>query len=718
LKIPHLLSAPISNISRIQPAYQKRLLKLGIKNLQDLFYHFPHRYDDFSKIIPISQIKLNENATVQGKIIEIKNIRTWKKRMTLTEAYLADESGIVKIIWFNQPFLLKTLKVNDQISISGKINFDKGLYFSNPSYEKIKISKIHDNKNYNQSLLRHTGRLVPVYPETAGLSSRYLRYLLQFFSPILNQIEDWLPQEVKDSQKLLNLKTALFQIHFPKSLKEISRAKRRLAFNELFLLQLFNLKQKINWQKEKAVKIPFSEKETKELVKNLPFKLTDDQRRAAWEIIKDLEKNHPMNRLLQGDVGSGKTVVAALAALQVARAGYQTALMAPTEILANQHYKTFCQILEKFNVKIGLITSGEKKINRKGQTADLLSIINNSDIIIGTHSLIQEKILFKKLALAIIDEQHRFGVNQRAALQQKIIQLNDGQPQTIPHLLSMTATPIPRTLTLALFGDLDISIISKMPPGRPKIITKIVMPEERLTTYNFIREQIKKGRQVFVICPRIETNNNNLLDNKEENRKQKEKEIKTVKEEVKKLAKDIFPEFRVAELHGQLKPKEKEKIMADFRNGKIDILVSTSVIEVGIDVPNATIMIIEGAERFGLAQLHQFRGRIGRGQHQSYCFLFSESASLKTNSRLDALLSTENGFALAEKDLQLRGPGDLYGVRQWGLPDLSMASLSDLPLIQAVRQEAKKILRNSPNLERYPALAKELKKFRHLIHLE
>ncbi len=418
-----------------------------------------------------------------------------------------------------------------------------------------------------------------------------------------------------------------------------------------------------------------------------------------------------MNRLLQGDVGSGKTVVAALAALNTVKAGYQATLLAPTEILTQQHYQTFSLLLKKYEIRIGLITGKENKFkNKKIKRKELLERVKNKkvDILIGTHALVQKEVKFGKLALVIVDEQHRFGVEQRANLCQ--------QKELIPHFLSMTATPIPRTLSLTIYGDLDLSLIRELPKGRKKVITEIVSPEKRNKTYDFVREQIKKGGQIFVICPRIEGFNGNQesLDK----RGISWAEVKAVKEEHEKLAKKIFPEFKVALLHGKMKNEEKEKIMEDFKTGKTDILVSTSVIEVGIDIANATVMLIEGADKFGLAQLHQFRGRVGRGEEQSFCFLMTDIPSQKTNQRLRALTRCENGFELAEKDLEIRGPGDFIGQRQWGIPNIAMNALKNVSLVEETRKEAKEILEKDYQFKKYPFLRKKLREFKGKIHLE
>ncbi len=771
---------PISNIPRISLAYQKRLVKLGVKILRDLFYHFPYRYDDFSQIKTIGELEADEIATVQGKVIKIKNIRTWKKRMNITEIYVQDETGIIKAVWFNQPYIANSLTEGSWVSLSGKVNpvksresgiagqlfnrvnVNKGLYLSNPSYEKIDKNYELKTKNYP---LRHTGCLVPIYPETTGLSSRYLRYLLQLFSPAIRQIPDWLPKEIRASQHLIDLNQALNQIHFPASNQAINQAKRRLAFDELFVIQLYALWQKIKWQKEKAIKILFNEALIKRFVKELPFTLTDSQRQSAWEIFQDLSQSQPMNRLLAGDVGSGKTIVAALAALQVASEGFQVAFMAPTEVLAIQHFKSLSSLFAKYDLPIGLLTNSESQISCQSESLEqnkkqLLGQIKNGQlkIIIGTHSLIQKTVSFKNLALVIVDEQHRFGVQQRAALQKSTINLCDGLPSSVPHLLSMTATPIPRTLALTLYGDLDLSLLKELPRGRQQIITKIVGAKDRLAAYEFIRQQVKHGRQVFVICPRIEINDEKsrgdiisealkptsghgsipqMRDGERGGLASKNfiagknftifrnnidstntDEIKAVKQEVEKLTKEIFPEFKVAALHSKLKPAEKNKIMADFKTGKINILVSTSVVEVGIDIPNATVMMIEGAERFGLAQIHQFRGRVGRSEHQSFCFLLTTSPGQETNQRLKAILTAKNGFELAEYDLRLRGPGQFYGAKQWGLPDLSMASLTDIELIKQVRSEASNLLQKDPTLKSYPSIKENLRQFKEKIHFE
>ena len=710
------LSTPVAQLSQVGPTYQKRLKRLGIKTIGDLLYHFPHRYEDFSNIIPICKIKINEVCCIKGKILEIENTKTWKKKIILTKAIVEDKSGAIEVIWFNQPYLTRVLKPKNKVCLAGKTTLgEKGVYLSNPAYEKIPESNINNLK----SELTHTGRIVPVYPETEGLSSRWLRYILK---PLLikfkNRIPEPLPPGIIKKYKLLPISKAICQIHFPDSKKIAQKAQKRFSFEELFFISLFVLREKLKILKERAASLSTDLKLIKKFVQSLPFKLTSAQKKSAWQILKDLEKPRPMNRLLEGDVGSGKTVVAVIAALNVVENDFQVAFMAPTEVLAKQHFQEISRLLRKFKITIGLLTGKDNKIifgklNKKISRKKILEKLKRReiDVLIGTHALIQEGVQFGKLALVILDEQHRFGVEQRAKLV-----TSDKQQATriIPHLLSMTATPIPRTLALTIYGDLDLSLIDELPKGRKKIVTKVVSPEERSSAYDFIRGEIKKGRQVFVICPRIEPSD------REKNKKEFSSwtDAKAVKEEYKKLSENVFPDLKVGMLHGRIESENKEKIMQRFKKGKVDILVSTSVIEVGIDVPNATVMMIEGAERFGLSQLHQFRGRVGRSKYQSFCFLFTDSSAKKTHQRLRALITSENSFELAEKDLKIRGPGDFFGQRQWGIPDLAMSALKDITLVEKTRTAAKEILEKDPNFKKYPLLKKRIEKFRKRIHLE
>jgi len=717
-------STPVEKIPGIGLKYQKRLNRLGIKTLGELLFYFPHHYGDFSKITKIKEIKLNERSCFKGKILEIKQERTWKRKIILTKAIVEDDSGAIQVIWFNQPYLIKVLKKGDKLIMAGKIVLgDKQAYLSSPVYEKIPETedKIQDAK------LTHLGRIVPVYSETEGLSSRWLRYILK---PLLlrfkNKIPETLPEIIRKKEQLLNLNSALWQIHFPDSLKLARAAQNRFSFEELFFISLFNLKRRAKMVKAKAQSFPINVPLIQEFVKSLPFKLTSAQKKVSWQILKDLEKPYPMNRLLQGDVGSGKTVVSAIASINVIKAGNQVALMAPTEILAKQHFQTFFQIFNQqrsfsSSVNIGFLTGNEDKFYSRKLKSGTIEISRQKllektktggiDILIGTHALItpikkgkssslrvlENKVKFKNLGLIIIDEQHRFGVEQRAKLAGKKTNWK------IPHLLSMTATPIPRSLTLTIWGDLDLSIIDELPKGRKKVITEIVSPQKREKVYQFARSQAKNGRQIFVICPRIE---------------EKEDEVKSVEKEYKILSEKVFPDLKVKMLHGKMTPKEKEGIMREFKQKKFDILVSTSVVEVGIDVKDATIMIIEGTERFGLAQLHQFRGRVGRSKKQSFCFLFTESSSKKTKERLKALINCNSGFELSEMDLKIRGPGDFFGVKQWGLPDLAMSALKNIKLVEKAREAAKEILKEDSELRKYSTLKRRLEVFEEKVHLE
>jgi len=713
---------PVENLHNVGPVYKKRLKRLGIKTVQDLLYHFPHKYEDFSNVKKIAEARTGEQCSLQGKILEIESSRTWKKKMSLTTALLGDEGGALKIVWFNQPYLVKMIKQGDFLSLSGKILQGKdGAYLSNPSFEKMYQGE--------ENSLTHTARIISIYPQTENLSSRWLRYIIKaILAQLGSSIKDPLPEEIKKEYGFPGISKALWQIHFPDSLESAEKAKERFSFENLFFLELAILRYRMKLSSLKAPQLPISLKHIQRFTESLPFKLTDSQRKSAWQILKDSEKPRPMNRLLQGDVGSGKTVVAAIAVLNAVKNGYQAVLMAPTEVLVKQHFNTIWKLLNNFKMDIGLLTGKEDKFFSKKLKTDSIEISRKKllekakegeiDFLIGTHALIQgggkrsPGIRFKNLALAVVDEQHRFGVEQRAKL------LADDSSGT-PHLLSMTATPIPRTLALTVYGDLDLSLITELPKGRKKIITKIVLPEEREKTYQFIKKEVKKGRQVFVLCPRIDPGQ----EIPEEEKMQGWAEVRAVKEEYEKLSKEVFPEFSVGMMHGKLPSKEKERIMKDFSNPvskrkKIDILVSTSVIEVGIDVPNATVMMIEGADRFGLAQLHQFRGRVGRSKYQSYCFLFSDSPGKKTEMRLKALVDTDSGFKLAEKDLEIRGPGDFIGIRQSGIADLAMKSLGNVELIEKTRKAAKEIIEKDHDLRNHPVLREKADIFQKMIHLE
>jgi ATP-dependent DNA helicase RecG len=692
------LHTPIKNISRISPKYAKVLEKLGVKTVLDFLLYLPFRYDDFSKTVLPSRENIGEVITTQGKIIKLKNVRIFRRRMTVTEIIVQDENDtLLKAVWFNQSFIAETLKEGMEVRLSGKLGKEKDIFtMSNPAWERSGRD------------MTNTGRLVPIYRETSGITSKWIRWQIKPLLLLAREMDDIIPLEIRVKYNLYDIATTVTQLHFPDSKEKFIRAQKRMAFQEVFIVQLKALQIRQVWKNKKSANIKFSEKLIREFVSRLPFKLTNAQRKASFEILRDLEKSRPMNRLLNGDVGSGKTMVAAIASLQAATSGYQVAIMAPTEVLAKQHYESFLTIFENYDLQIGLLTNSYHYKQRTAtKKSNLLNDIDFGEIniLIGTHAIIQKDVHFKNLALVIIDEQHRFGVAQRAALQQETLELEDGRKSTIPHLLTMTATPIPRTMAIAYFGSLDLSILDEMPKNRKPIITKIVTKENQEKVYDFIQEEIHSGRQAFVIFPLIDEST--ALS-----------EVKAATTEYERLSKKVFPDFKLSLLHGKMKPKEKETVMQDFKEKKTDILVSTSVVEVGVDVPNSTVMIIENAERFGLSQLHQFRGRVGRGEYQSYCFLFSDSDTEKAANRLGALEKTTDGFEISKFDLELRGPGQFFGTLQSGIPDIAMENMANIKLVKIARAEAREILTNDPELKKHPLLKDALWKFQEQVHLE
>ncbi len=702
-----VLSTPLSKISGMQTRFVSKLKKLGIETVGDLIFHFPVRYEDFSRVYTIEELSAGGEATITATVESIKSRHTWKRGLFLVEAELADETGTIRATWFNQPYIKNILQPGRVANFAGKVVASKSsgeIYLSNPTYELVSEHSYHETK--------HTARIVPVYSETRGLTSKGLRYLIQ---PLLKRIPE-LPElfsgEILEAEDIPEINAALQSVHFPETLDEALRAKRRFAFEDLFFLQLKNILERMKLAEKNAIKIPIDIPTIKALIETLPFELTLSQKKSLWEIFQDIEKPHPMNRLLQGDVGSGKTVIAGLVAHEVAREGYQTAFMAPTEILARQHYHTFIKLFPYYENGVALLTAGESRISYgRGlesitKKAALIKEIamGKVKIIIGTHALIQKTVAFQNLAFVIVDEQHRFGVRQRAALEQ--------DKEIVPHFLSMSATPIPRTLSLTLFGDLDLSLITELPKNRKSIITRIVLPEDRPRTHQFIRDEVKNGRQVFVICPRIEK------PEESDNTEWRELQIRSVKEEYEKLSKTIFPDLKVGMLHGKMPAAEKQTVMRAFSENTIHILVATSVIEVGVDIPNATIMMIEGSERFGLAQLHQFRGRVGRGEHQSYCLLFTDSSAATTKTRLQSLVDAKNGFELAEKDLKIRGPGEFLGEAQTGMPDLAMNAIQNPDLVKHAREVAQTIVTADRTLKKHPLIHERLNEFAKGVHWE
>jgi ATP-dependent DNA helicase RecG len=677
-----LLSVPLSALSRVGQSTAQSLKKLGLETVQDLLFYFPFRYDDFSQSTPIDKIEAGQNVSISGTIEMIQNKRSAKQRRQLTEALISDESGMIKAIWFNQPFITQNLKPGDLVSLAGKTAESYGqLTIVSPQYEKV---------GANGALI-HTQGLVPVYHLNADFSQKQLRFLIKQAIDAADKIEEWLPEKILKDLHLMSLSDAVRQTHFPKDFEEAQIARQRIGFGELFLRQLRaqSLKQQI--KHKQAPKIEFQEILTRRFVQSLPFTLTAGQKQAAWEILQDINRNAPMSRLLEGDVGSGKTVVAAMALFNAAINKYQGALMAPTEILASQHYKSLLDLLGSFNVKLALLTGNQTEANfalPKSKNARREHIIQEAEIIIGTQALIQDYNI-PKLALVIVDEQHRFGVRQRQKLQQSSVSL-------WPHFLSMTATPIPRSLALSIYGNLDLSLIKELPKNRKAIITKIIAEEQREQAYIFLRQQIESGRQAFIICPLVEESD--------------KLGVKSATAEYKRLQADIFPDIAIGLIHGRLKSNDKEKVMKEFAEGKIKILVATAVVEVGVDVPNASAMLIEGAERFGLAQLHQFRGRVGRGPHQSYCLLLTSKEQLNPNTaeRLQALSKYNDGLSLAKIDLKLRGAGDLYGLIQSGFPELRIASLFDYEMIKKAQKAAEDLISSDPELSAYPLIKAKL----------
>jgi ATP-dependent DNA helicase RecG len=675
------LEYPVTVVKGINEALQKKFAKLGVSTLRDLLYYFPARHIDYSVRNKIAALAIGQENTIVANVWESREVMLGKRRSA--EATVGDDSGNIKIVWFNQPYMARSMKAGLRVIISGKVSVFRGMpVFESPEWE-----------TYEEKDLVHTGRLVPVYPLTAGITQRQVRRIVK---PAIDQwsakLVDFLPDNLCRRLKFLGLSQAIGQAHYPDDERAKSEARRRLAFDELFLLQLGVLRKKRDWQENQtAAVINSGHPVLDKVLQALPYRLTGAQSKALSEVLSDLKGSKPMSRLLQGDVGSGKTVIATLSMLLAVADGYQAAMMAPTEILAEQHWNTLRKTLsavctESVNEDYCSLTGlMEKPLNVALLKGDMSAAkkrrIQKSvaegeiDIMLGTHALIQKDVQFNNLALAVVDEQHRFGVEQRSALRHK---------GSNPHILVMTATPIPRTLALTLYGDLDISVIDELPPGRQTIKTKWLRPEQRQSAYNFINKEIKAGHQAFIICPLVEESD--------------AIQAKAAVAEYEQLAGEVFPGLRLGLLHGKMSASEKESVMQQFNAGGMDILVSTPVVEVGIDVPNATVMLIESADRFGLSQLHQFRGRVGRGSAQSYCMLMADNPTEIGKKRLDLIENIQNGFVLAEEDLKLRGPGEFFGTRQSGLPDLKMARLTDVSLLEIARHEATRLFQDDPDM--------------------
>ena len=682
---------PVESLSGLAQKSKARFKKLSIETVSDLLHYFPIDYQDRRAVAMIDDVKAGDFVTVKVRIELMQAKRSFRRRTTVSEAMVADKSGTIRVVWFGNRFIQKTLKAGDEVYMSGKVYEDQfGLQLRSPEHEKVKERSIHANS------------IVARYALTKGMTHKSMRF---FVSKALEKCrpEEWLPEIVTSRGGLMKISDALRAIHAPKTWKQLRMAQKRLKFDELFMLQLRASVTRSELIALQAPVLDIDEKSLQKFVKNLPYTLTDDQKKAAWAILLDMKKGHPMNRMLQGDVGSGKTVVAALVMYHMALQGHVSMLMAPTEILAQQHYETFCELFADFDVGIGLYSRSMRRVNgtdealTKKQFANILGH-GGLKILIGTHALLHDPLKIDGLGMVVVDEQHRFGVAQRRSIKDRM------KGDLMPHFLSMTATPIPRSASLVLYGELDISIIREKPKGRKPIQTKLVSEIDREKVYGLIHNQLDRDRQVFVVCPMIDESD--TMD------------VANVSSVFERLSKGVFSDRVVEMLHGKMKPKQKEDIMTRMASGEIDVLVATSVIEVGVDVPGATVMMIEGAERFGLAQLHQFRGRIGRSSHQSYCYVFVSKESDEANGRLRIFEKHDDGFVLAKHDLEMRGPGDMYGTMQSGFADLKLASLRDVGLIDLAKREAIKLCETDEDKSRCPEMWARLDVLRRRVHME
>ena len=715
------LDGPVTVVRGLKSALQAKLAKLGVRTVRDLLYLFPNRHNDFADVRPIAELQPDEEQTTLVSVWSAAKVRLGRRDGT--QAVVGDETGTMRVVWFNQPYLAGQLKTNDRIVLAGKVTlFNRLKTMESPEWERLGADD-----------LTHTGRLVPVYPLTQGLSQRQLRRVVkEAVDRFAALVKEALPAELRRRNGLLGIVEALRQAHYPDSWERQEAARRRLAFEELLCVQLAVLERRLAWQVGRAP--AFQLDGTLAAYRtSLPFSLTGAQERVLGEIVADIQRSRPMARLLEGDVGSGKTAVAAAALAVAAANGYQGALMAPTEILAEQHYRTLASLLGGLDfvgrkLRIELLTGSLSGATKRAAVEAVAA--GEVDIAVGTHALIQEGVAFHRLGLAVVDEQHRFGVMQRAALRERASTATEhvrgepveprrpstssgrtgsmardvvAKPGQTPHLLVMSATPIPRTLALTFFGDLDVSVIDEMPPGRLAVQTEWVGPEERGRAYAFVREQVHEGRQAFVVCPLIEES--------------AALQTRAATQEYERLSREVFPELRLGLLHGRLAAAAKDAVLDAFRRGELHVLVATTVIEVGIDIPNATVMVVEGADRFGLAQLHQLRGRVGRGAEQSFCLLLSDDPSQTARQRLKLLEELSDGFALAEADLRLRGPGDYFGTRQSGLPELKAAGFGDVRLIEDARQEALRLLDADPTLAQaeHAALAAQVERMKRVV---
>lgn len=708
---------------RLTQTQRQALKELRISTIGDLLFHFPTRYENIQDIKRIADLSYGDSAVIFARLEKLATRKSWKSRRPIAEGDALDDSGKIHVIWFNQPYIAKMIPEGAPVKLTGKVSgTEKKIYLANPEVERLEgmPEGIYD------SLFTQTGSaegsLFPIYPESHGITSRWFYHAIDriFKSGLHQNLEDPLPQKLRERYSLPTLSSALLWIHKPRKVEDSESARKRFAFEEIFYIQIAKQRDRASRDAKPSFKIDIDSKLTEGFIERFPFKPTGAQLRAIEEVLTDFKRPHAMSRLLEGDVGSGKTAVAATTTYAVTMTPpqnqsfgrLQTAYMVPTEILAKQHFESFIKYFAHMPINIGLITSSgcrkfPSKVDPTEATdisrAQLLKWVANGEIpiLIGTHALIQDKVVFKNLAYVIIDEQHRFGTSQRSKLVRK--------DNIAPHLLSMTATPIPRTLALTIYGDLDLTVLDEMPEGRKPIETKIVYEKDRSRAYEKMREEIKAGRQVYVICPRID---------EPDPKKMMAVAAKSVKEEAARLKKEVFPEYEVSILHGKMTPKEKDKTMEAFIDNKVHILVATSVIEVGVNVPNATVIFIEGAERFGLAQLHQLRGRVIRSNHQSYCFVCAATRGPKTIERLKALSEAKSGFELAEYDLKIRGAGELYGYNQSGLTDIGMEALKNLKMVEAARSEAKNIISEDPELKAYPLIHERVQSRASRLHFE
>ena len=687
----HSLDRPASVLPGVGPAVASKLEAVGVHTVRDLLYHYPRRH---VPIVWIRDLAPGEEQGVVGTVWEAEAVRLGGPRQQSTRAVLSDETGNLRVVWFNQGYVARSLRVGERVFVTGHARVFRGM----PTLEASGYEALRPDDDAFQP-----GRLTPVYPSTEGLAQRTLqRVVRRALDDWLPRLEDHLPQEVGERQDLLHLADALASYHYPVDAAARSAARTRLAFDELFLVQLCMLARKADWQQQgSSIPVPVREDVLRAFLGALPFRFTAAQDRVLDETLTDMGRTWPMSRLLQGEVGSGKTVVALAAMLMAAAHGCQAALMAPTEVLAEQHYLTIGRLLEGFSQPVdepNALTVTVGPLSRPIVIALLLGSLTERqkedvrqrlkrheiDIVVGTHALIQRDVTFPRLALAVVDEQHRFGVVQRRAL---------AEQETRPHLLTMSATPIPRSLALSLYGDLDVSVLDELPPGRQPVRTKWLRPDQREQAYRYLRGQVEEGRQAFVVCPLIEESDT--------------LQTRAAQREHRRLSEEVYPDLRVGLLHGRMSLAEKVEVMESFRERELDILVATPVVEVGVDIPNATVILVEGADRFGLSELHQFRGRVGRGEYPGACLLQADDPSPEARNRLGVLEQESSGFRVAEEDLRLRGPGEFFGIRQSGLPDLKLAGLGDLPLLGRAREEAARLLADDPDLssEEHRALA-------------